>query len=169
MYHEAIEKVSKQVLIRDRYDNFIGGKWVAPKKDAISTIRTPVTGKQLCSVPRSSAADIELALDAAHKAKDAWGKTSVAERSLILNKIADKMEANLTCSRWPRRSTTASRSARRPPADMPLVVDHWRYFASVRPRPGRRHLRDRSRNRRLSLSTSRSAWSARSFPGTSRS
>jgi aldehyde dehydrogenase len=77
MYHEAIEKVSKQVLIRERYDNFIGGKWVAPTEGRYFDNPSPVTGKRLCSVPRSSAADIELALDAAHKAKDAWGKTSV--------------------------------------------------------------------------------------------
>ena len=81
MYHEAIEKVSKQVLIRDRYDNFIGGKWVAPSEGRYFDNPSPVTGKKLCAVPRSTAADIELALDAAHKAKDAWGKTSVAERS----------------------------------------------------------------------------------------
>ena len=95
MYHEAIEKVSKQVLIRERYDNFIGGKWVAPVEGKYFDNPSPVTGKRLCSVPRSSAADIELALDAAHKARDAWGKTSVQERSRILNKIADKLEANL--------------------------------------------------------------------------
>ena len=142
MYHEAIEKVSKQVLIRDRYDNFIGGKWVAPKEGRYFENPSPVTGKtlcsvprssaaELCSVPRSSAADIELALDAAHKAKDAWGRTSVTERSLILNRIADKLEANLDLlalvetldNGKPIRETTY--------ADMPLVVDHWRYFASV--------------------------------------
>src|SRR6201987_3834127 len=95
MYHEAVEKVSKQVLIRERYDNFIGGKWVAPVEGRYFDNPSPVTGKRLGSVPRSSAADIELALDAAHKAKDAWGKTPAAERALILNRVADRMEANL--------------------------------------------------------------------------
>src|SRR5580692_7032363 len=131
MDHEAIEKVSKQVLIRDRYDNFIGGTWVARVEARYFDNPSPVTGKKLCSVPRSSAADIELALDAAHKARDAWGKTSVAERSLILNRIADKLQANLDLlalvetldNGKPIRETTY--------ADMPLVVDHWRYFASV--------------------------------------
>jgi aldehyde dehydrogenase len=131
MYHEAIEKVSKQVLIRERYDNFIGGKWVAPVEGKYFDNPSPITGKRLCAIPRSSAADIELALDAAHKAKDAWGKTSVAERSRILNKIADKLEGNLELlalvetldNGKPIRETTY--------ADMPLVVDHWRYFASV--------------------------------------
>jgi Aldehyde dehydrogenase family len=74
MYHEAIEKVSKQVLIRERYDNFIGGKWVAPAEGRYFDNPSPVTGKKLCSVPRSTAADIELALDAAHKARDAWAR-----------------------------------------------------------------------------------------------
>jgi len=59
MYHEAIEKVSKQVLIRDRYDNFIGGKWVAPSEGRYFDNPSPVTGKKLCAVPRSTAADIE--------------------------------------------------------------------------------------------------------------
>src|SRR5229473_1140619 len=131
MYQQALDKVSKQLLIRDRYDNFIGGKWVAPTEGRYFDNPSPITGKKLCEVPRSSAADIELALDAAHKAKDAWGKTSVAERSRILNKIADKLEANLDLialvetldNGKPIRETTY--------ADMPLVVDHWRYFASV--------------------------------------
>ena len=131
MYQQALEKVSKQVLIRDRYDNFIGGKWVAPVEGKYFDNPSPITGKKLCQVPRSTAADIELALDAAHKAKDAWGRTSVQERSRILNKVADKIEANLELlalvetldNGKPIRETTH--------ADMPLVVDHWRYFASV--------------------------------------
>jgi aldehyde dehydrogenase len=95
MYQQALDKISKQVLIRDRYDNFIGGKWIAPVEGKYFDNPSPITGKRLCQVPRSTAADIELALDAAHKAKDAWGRTSVQERSRVLNKIADKIEANL--------------------------------------------------------------------------
>src|ERR1700685_2714354 len=95
MFQQALDKVSKQVLIRDRYDNFIGGKWVAPVEGRYFDNPSPSTGKKLCEIPRSTAADIELALDAAHKAKDAWGKTSVQERSRLLNKVADKLEANL--------------------------------------------------------------------------
>ena len=131
MYQQALEKVSKQLLIRDRYENFIGGKWVAPTEGKYFENPSPITGKRLCNIPRSTAADIELALDAAHKAKDAWGRTSVQERSRILNKIADKLESNLELlalvetldNGKPIRETTY--------ADMPLVVDHWRYFASV--------------------------------------
>src|SRR5580658_2491703 len=131
MYHEAIEKVSKQVLIRERYDNFIGGKWVAPAEGRYFDNPSPVTGKKLCSVPRSSAADIELALDAAHKAKDAWGKTPPAERAKILNKIADRMETKAELlalvetldNGKPIRETTF--------ADVPLCIDHWRYYAGA--------------------------------------
>ncbi len=95
MYQEALAKVTGTKLIRDKFDNFIGGKWVAPVKGQYFENPSPVTGKRLCQVARSTAEDIELALDAAHKAKDAWGKTSVAERSRILNKIADVIETNL--------------------------------------------------------------------------
>ena len=131
MYQAAIDKIAARGLIRDRYDNFIGGQWVAPVEGRYFDNPSPVTGKRLCSIPRSSAADIELALDAAHKAKDAWGKTSAAERALILNRIADKMEANLDLlalvetldNGKPIRETTY--------ADLPLCVDHWRYFAGA--------------------------------------
>ncbi len=131
MYQAAIDKIAARGLIRDRYDNFIGGKWVAPVEGRYFDNPSPVTGKRLCAVPRSSAADIELALDAAHKAKDTWGKTSVAERALILNRIADKMEVNLDLlalvetldNGKPIRETTY--------ADLPLCVDHWRYFAGA--------------------------------------
>ena len=131
MYQQALDQVSKQVLIRDRYDNFIGGKWVAPVEGRYFDNPSPITGHKLCEVPRSSAADIELALDAAHKAKDAWGKTSPAERAKVLNKIADVLEQKLDLvalvetldNGKPIRETTY--------ADMPLAVDHFRYFAGV--------------------------------------
>ena len=131
MYQAAIDKIAARGLIRDRYDNFIGGKWVAPVEGRYFDNPSPITGKRLCSIPRSSAADIELALDAAHEAKDAWGKTPAAERALILNRVADKMEANLDLlalvetldNGKPIRETTY--------ADLPLCIDHWRYFAAA--------------------------------------
>ena len=131
MFQQAIEQISSKVLIRDRYDNFIGGKWVAPVEGRYFDNPSPVTGQKLCEVARSSAVDVELALDAAHKAKDAWGKTSVQERSLVMNRIADRVESNLNLlalvetldNGKPIRETTH--------ADLPLVVDHWRYFASA--------------------------------------
>ncbi|MBV8440198.1 MAG: aldehyde dehydrogenase [Hyphomicrobiales bacterium] len=131
MFQQALDTISKQVLIRPSYGNFIGGKFVAPVEGRYFDNPSPVTGAKLCQIARSTAADIELALDAAHKAKDAWGNTPVAERSLLLNKIADKMAANLDLlalvetldNGKPIRETTY--------ADLPLCVDHWRYYAGV--------------------------------------
>ncbi len=112
-----------------RYDNFIGGKWTAPVNGRYFDNVSPITGKPVCEVARSDAADIELALDAAHAAKDAWGRMAPAERALILHRIADVMEQNLnllaTAETWdngkPIRETLA--------ADIPLAIDHFRYFA----------------------------------------
>lgn len=120
-----------KVTFKKRYENYIGGKWVAPVKGQYFENVSPVTGKPFCEIPRSDEADINLALDAAHAAKVAWGKTSYAARSLILNKIADRMEQNLellaVAETWdngkPVRETMA--------ADMPLAIDHFRYFAGV--------------------------------------
>jgi aldehyde dehydrogenase len=115
----------------ERYDNFIGGKWVAPRSGKYFDNASPVTGQVVCKIARSDAQDIEAALDAAHAAKDAWGHTSVVERAIILNRIADRMEANLeklaVAETWdngkPIRETRA--------ADLPLAIDHFRYFAGV--------------------------------------
>jgi len=117
------------VPFKKRYENFIGGQWIAPVNKQYFDNTTPVTGKVFCEVARSTAADVELALDAAHKAKGAWGRTSTTERANILNKIADRIEANLpmlaAAETWdngkPLRETMA--------ADLPLTVDHFRYFA----------------------------------------
>ena len=112
-----------------RYDNFINGEFVAPKAGRYFDNTSPVTGKTICQIARSDASDVEAALDAAHAAKTAWMRTSTTERANILNKIADVMEANLEllarCETWdngkPIRETMA--------ADLPLAVDHFRYFA----------------------------------------
>ena len=120
-----------KVTFKKRYENYIGGKWVAPVKGQYFENVSPVTGKPFCEIPRSDEADINLALDAAHAAKVAWGKTSYAARAVILNKIADRMEQNLellaVAETWdngkPVRETMA--------ADMPLAIDHFRYFAGV--------------------------------------
>ncbi|RKT47124.1 aldehyde dehydrogenase [Thiocapsa rosea] len=122
---EADSKLS----FKPRYGNFIGGEWVAPVEGRYFENVSPVDGRAFCEIPRSSAADIELALDAAHRAKDAWGKASPAERSNVLLKIADRIEQNLEiialAEAWdngkPIRETMA--------ADLPLAVDHFRYFA----------------------------------------
>jgi aldehyde dehydrogenase len=112
-----------------RYGNWIGGKWVAPVNGRYFDNITPINGRKICEIPRSDEADIEAALDAAHAAREAWGRTSTTHRSLVLNKIADRMEENLqrlaTAETWdngkPIRETMA--------ADLPLAIDHFRYFA----------------------------------------
>ncbi|MGA9442561.1 MAG: aldehyde dehydrogenase [Methyloceanibacter sp.] len=130
MLHEVIETLNARVAVRNRYDNFIGGDWVAPVDGRYFDNLSPVTGKSICEIARSQAADVELALDAAHKAREAWGKTAVAERAKLLNQIADRMEENIPLlaavetidNGKPIRETTA--------ADIPLAIDHFRYFAS---------------------------------------
>jgi aldehyde dehydrogenase len=126
----ALQRVGSKITIRNRYDNFIGGSWVPPVKGQYFENRTPISGEVVCEIARSSAEDIEKALDAAHGAADAWGKTAPAERATVLLKIADRMEAHLNelatvetiDNGKPIRETMA--------ADMPLAVDHFRYFAS---------------------------------------
>ncbi|MCC7065270.1 MAG: aldehyde dehydrogenase family protein [Planctomycetes bacterium] len=119
-----------KIAFKPRYDNFIGGKFVPPVKGQYFDNPSPVTGATFCQVARSTAEDIELALDAAHKAAEAWGHTPVAQRAAILNKIADRLEQNLellaVTETWdngkPVRETLA--------ADIPLAIDHFRYFAA---------------------------------------
>ena len=119
------------VEFRKKYDNFINGEWVAPIDGEYFDNSSPIDGKTFCQIARSKAADVEAALDAAHAAKDAWGKTSVTDRSNMLLKLADGIEANLEAiaiaesyeNGKPVRETLA--------ADIPIAIDHLRYFAGV--------------------------------------
>lgn len=138
MTHAAPGSAAAKANIKSQYDNFIGGKWMAPVEGRYFDNVSPVSGQTLCKVARSSAPDIEAALDAAHAARDSWGRTSAAERARILNKIADRVEQNLDAlalietldNGKPIRETTH--------ADLPLVVDHYRYFAgAIRAQEGR--------------------------------
>ncbi|MFD4294209.1 aldehyde dehydrogenase [Rhodococcus sp. NPDC058532] len=116
---------------QSRYENYIGGQWVAPVKGQYFENTTPITGQPFCEIARGTAEDVDLALDAAHAAAPAWGKTPVAERAVILNRIADRIEENLEsialAESWdngkPIRETLN--------ADIPLAVDHFRYFAGA--------------------------------------
>jgi aldehyde dehydrogenase len=116
---------------KDSYDNFINGSWLKPKAERYFDNISPITGDKICAVARSDKDDIQTALDAAHAAKDAWARVSTTERSRILNKIADRMEENLsllaTAETWdngkPIRETMN--------ADIPLAIDHFRYFAGA--------------------------------------
>ena len=112
-----------------KYDNFIGGKWVAPTKGVYFDVVTPITGKPYTQAARSSAEDIELALDAAHAAADRWGKTSAAERGNILLKIADRLEANLELLAYAETVDNGKQIRETLNADIPLAIDHFRYFA----------------------------------------
>ena len=116
---------------KKQYGNYIGGQWVPPADGQYFENITPITGQVFTSIPRSNEKDVNAALDAAHKAKTAWGNTSPTERANILNRIADRIEANLLTlavaetldNGKPLRETTA--------ADLPLAVDHFRYFAGA--------------------------------------
>ena len=119
------------VSYQPRYDNFIGGEFVAPVKGQYFENITPVTGQPFTEIARSTAEDIELALDAAHGAAPAWGKTAPSERANILNKIADRIEANLEkiaiAEAWDNGKACRETLA----ADIPLAIDHLRYFAGA--------------------------------------
>jgi aldehyde dehydrogenase len=118
-----------KVQYKEKYDNFIGGKWVAPVSGEYFDVFTPITGKVYTKAARSGAADVELALDAAHSAADKWGKTAVAERSNILLKIADRLEANLELLAYAETVDNGKPIRETLNADVPLCVDHFRYFA----------------------------------------
>jgi len=125
-----LKKLERTIPLRARYENFIGGKWIAPVKGGYFDNISPTTGQPICQIARSQAEDVERALDAAHAAAPAWGKASVTERSQALNRIADRLEQYLPFlaavetydNGKPIRETTL--------ADLPLAVDHFRYFAA---------------------------------------
>jgi aldehyde dehydrogenase len=127
-----------KVSFKPRYENWIGGEWVAPVKGGYFEDISPVTGKPFCEVARGTAEDIELALDAAHKAAPAWGRTPVAERASVLNQVAEKIEENLellaVAETWDNGKAVRETLA----ADIPLAADHFRYFAAaIRAQEGR--------------------------------
>ncbi|MBA37957.1 MULTISPECIES: aldehyde dehydrogenase [Sphingobium] len=129
MLQQAMERFAGERLIRERYDNYIGGQWVAPAKGEYFDNISPVTGQVVCQIARGTADDIELALDAAHKAKDGWGKTSPTDRSNILLKMADRMEANLDLIAMAETIDNGKPIRETTHADIPLAIDHFRYFA----------------------------------------
>jgi len=129
--YEAPGSPASIVEVKPRYENFIGGHWIAPVTGQYSENKSPATGQPFTAVPKSGPDDIELALDAAHAAKDGWGETSLTERAAVLNRIADVIDANremlAVAESWengkPVRETLA--------ADIPLAADHFRYFAGA--------------------------------------
>jgi len=119
------------VSVEPRYENFIGGKWLPPAMGKYRVNLSPATAKPICEVAESTPEDVELALDAAHAAKDEWGEKPGAQRAAVLNKIADAIDEHremlAVTESWengkPVRETLA--------ADIPLAADHFRYFAAA--------------------------------------
>jgi aldehyde dehydrogenase len=129
--YQAPGQADSLVSVESRYGNFIGGEWVPPVSGKYFENITPVTGQPFTEIARSTGDDINLALDAAHGARQAWGRTSAGERSNLLNKIADTIEANLemlaVAETWENGKPVRESLA----ADLPLAVDHFRYFAGA--------------------------------------
>ncbi|UBI06857.1 aldehyde dehydrogenase [Corynebacterium falsenii] len=119
------------VTFKERYDNYIGGQWVPPVDGEYMDNVTPITGEVFCQVPRSKEADITNAIEAAHKAKADWAATCVQDRSNLLLKIADRLEENLemlaVAETWDNGKAVRETLA----ADIPLAVDHFRYYAGA--------------------------------------
>jgi aldehyde dehydrogenase len=118
-----------KIQYKAKYDNFIGGKWVAPVKGEYFDVITPITGKPYTKAARSSAEDVELALDAAHAVADKWARTAVGERANILLKIADRLQANLEVLSYAETVDNGKPIRETLNADVPLTIDHFRYFA----------------------------------------
>jgi aldehyde dehydrogenase len=129
MVENALSEVAKHIALRSHYDNFIGGKWVAPVRGQTFDNPSPINGKIVSTHARSTSEDIELALDAAHAAKDGWARTSPADRARILNRLADRIEEKLDLLATVETIDNGKPIRETKAADLPLCVDHFRYFA----------------------------------------
>ena len=129
MIYAAPGAEGAKMIFKAKYDNFIGGQFVPPVKGQYFDVVTPITGKAYTQAARSTAEDIDLALDAAHAAADAWGRTNPTERANILNKIADRIEANLEMLAYAETIDNGKPIRETMNADIPLAADHFRYFA----------------------------------------
>ena len=125
-----LRSLERTLPLRSRYGNLIGGKWVDPVKGAYFDNISPTTGEVICQIPRSQAEDVEKAIDAGHAAADAWGRTAVAVRARILNQIADRTEQYLPFLAAVETYDNGKPIRETNLADLPLAVDHFRYFAS---------------------------------------
>ncbi len=122
-------KSDSLIKYKNQYNNFIGGEWIAPTKGQYFDVITPITGGVYTKAARSTAEDIELALDKAHAAADQWARTSIGERANILLKIADRMEKNLEILAYAETIDNGKPIRETLNADIPLSIDHFRYFA----------------------------------------
>ena len=125
-----LKTLERKIPLRSRYENFIGGEWVAPVKGGYFDNVSPTTGQVICQIARSQADDVERAIDAAHAAADGWGRTPVADRARVLNRVADRMEQYLPFLAAVETYDNGKPIRETNLADLPLAVDHFRYFAS---------------------------------------
>jgi aldehyde dehydrogenase len=131
MVEKLLAELKDEIAIRPHYDNYIGGKWVAPVKGQSFQNISPIDGNVICTIARSTAEDVELALDAAHAAREAWANTSPAERSLVLLRIADRIEQKLDLLAMVETIDNGKPIRETKAADVPLGADHFRYFAGA--------------------------------------
>ncbi len=131
MLHEALEALKRPGRLQNRYDNFIGGRFVPPLHGRYFMDTSPATGEDICEFARSSPEDVELALDAAHAAKEKWANISPAQRAAIMNKIADRIELNLELLAQVESMDNGKPIRETTNADVPLAADHFRYFAGA--------------------------------------
>jgi aldehyde dehydrogenase len=125
-----LKTIERKIPLRSRYENFIGGEWMAPARGGYFDNISPTTGEVICRIARSQAEDVEQAIDAAHAAAGGWGRTAVAERARLLNRIADRMEQYLPFLAAVETYDNGKPIRETNLADLPLAVDHFRYFAS---------------------------------------
>lgn len=123
--------MASRPVFKEKYGNFIGGEWIPPVNGKYFDNTSPIDGSLIAKMPRSDKDDVKLALDAAHEAAPAWGKTSVAVRSGMLNKIADIVEANSEMLAAVETCDNGKPIRESINADLPLIIDHFRYFASI--------------------------------------
>ena len=131
MIYEQPGKTGTLVNFKTRYDNYIGGEWQPPVKGRYMENSSPVNGAVFCEVPRSDEQDVDLAVQAAQKAFETWGSTPAAQRANVMLRIADRIEQNIemlaVAETWDNGKAVRETLA----ADLPLVVDHFRYFAGA--------------------------------------
>src|SRR6202140_4746426 len=125
-----LKTIPRKIPLHSRYENFIGGRWVAPVKGGYFDNISPTTGQVICQIARSQADDVERAIDAAHAAAGGWGRMSVADRARILNRVADRLEQFLPFLAAVETYDNGKPIRETNLAAMPLAVDHFRYFAS---------------------------------------
>ena len=129
MFQQAIDTVRAKGHAPSRYGNFIGGRWVEPIRGEYFTDHSPINGRQLAEIAKSSPEDVEAALDAAHRAKEGWARMAPAERAKILNRVADRLEENLELLALAETMDNGKPIRETRGADVPLAIDHFRYFA----------------------------------------